>query len=156
LPGLSWLLGRLDRAYGDIAFYVHLSRNVEETAASFVKRYERRIIRAYRGDGVIMGLGEDVEPMAVALDYCDTVNSNIRGFLKTKTKTMDFRFEKGKEDIAVLCERIGAEVDIRARRPNSTAATTRLDRISIRCNVAWTACKAWGGQAFPIEKSLPQ
>lgn len=111
---LSWLLGRLERAYGDNAFYVHLSRNVEETAASFVKRYGRGIIRAYRGDGIVMGLGEDADPMAVALDYCDTVSSNIRAFLRTKTKTMDFRLERGKEDMAVLCERIGAEVDLHA------------------------------------------
>ncbi len=33
---LSWLLGRLDAAYGDSAFYVHLQRNHPDTAASFV------------------------------------------------------------------------------------------------------------------------
>jgi len=35
---LSWLLGRLDRKYGDRAVYVHLKRNIHDTAASFVAR----------------------------------------------------------------------------------------------------------------------
>ena len=35
---LSWLLGRLDQAYGDRAFYVHLTREEEPTARSFDRR----------------------------------------------------------------------------------------------------------------------
>ena len=46
---LSWLLGRLDQAYGDRAFYVHLTREEEATARSFDRRWASRysIIRAY-------------------------------------------------------------------------------------------------------------
>lgn len=32
---LAWLLGRLDRKYGDRAFYVHLTRDVGPVAASW-------------------------------------------------------------------------------------------------------------------------
>ena len=51
---LSWLLGRLDRAYGDDAFYVHLRRPDQQVAASFLNRYRGGIIRAYRGEGILM------------------------------------------------------------------------------------------------------
>ena len=81
---LSWLLGRLDETYGDNAVYVHLKRNGSDTALSFTKRYSGGIIKAYRGEGILMGLSEESYPMYVALDYCHTVNSNIDLFLKDK------------------------------------------------------------------------
>lgn len=109
---LSWLLGRLDRKFGREAFYVHLTRDTQKTAASYVKRYHRRIMKAYRGGGIIMGLSEEADPMAVALDYCDTVNSNIEAFLKDKPQQMHFLLEQAKRDFPVFCERIGAEVDL--------------------------------------------
>ena len=46
---LSWLLGRLDKKYGDDPFYVHLKRNENDTARSFTRRYSSGIIKAYRG-----------------------------------------------------------------------------------------------------------
>jgi hypothetical protein len=90
---LSWLLGRLDQAYGDDAFYVHLKRDELETARSFTKRYDRGIIRAYRGNGILVGLPEDSDPLEVSLDYCRTVNTNIELFLKDKTRTMVIELE---------------------------------------------------------------
>lgn len=109
---LSWLLGRLDRTYGDNAFYVHLKRNVYDTAASVVKHYDVGIIKAYRGKGIIMGLPESTDPMSVALDYCDTVNSNIEVFLKDKSKKMEFLLESAKQDFPVFCDRIAADVNM--------------------------------------------
>jgi len=94
---LSWVLGRLDRAYGDRAIYVHLRRDDEKTAASFANRYNRGILRAYRTK-ILMALPESAQPLDVCLDYCDTVNSNIALFLRDKTRKMDFRMEKGRED----------------------------------------------------------
>ncbi len=38
---LSWFLGRLENKYGDDAFYVHLKRNIKDTAASLLRRYDR-------------------------------------------------------------------------------------------------------------------
>lgn len=109
---LSWLLGRLDSEYGDDAIYVHLTRNTQDTAISFTKRYSGGIIKAYRGGGIIMGLPESSDPLSVSLDYCDTVNSNTTSFLKDKSKKMNFQLEKAKEHFEEFWALIGAEGDI--------------------------------------------
>jgi len=111
---LSWLLGRLDKTYGSNAFYVHLTRNVQATAASYAKRYGNGIIKAYRGTGIIMGVPETTDPMSVALDYCETVNSNIEAFLKDKPRKMQFGLETAKEDFPEFCRQIGAVVQMDA------------------------------------------
>ena len=104
---LSWFLGRLDEVYGNNAFYVHLERNVQDTAASFTKRYERGIIRAYYTDILLHFKGERT-PQEVSLDYCNTVNSNIRHFLKGKTHQMEFHLEHAQRDFETFWNRIGA------------------------------------------------
>ncbi|GAK50563.1 hypothetical protein U14_01795 [Candidatus Moduliflexus flocculans] len=108
---LSWLLGRLEAAYGDHAFYVHLKRDDTDTACSYTKRYERGIIRAYRED-ILFGSSPDYDPMAVCLDFCQTINANIAAFLKDKTQTMPFSFEYAKRDFAEFWNRIGAKGDL--------------------------------------------
>ncbi|MGQ0697376.1 MAG: hypothetical protein ACT4PZ_03940 [Panacagrimonas sp.] len=126
---LAWLLGRLDRAYGDRPFYVHLKRDLRETAASFANRYDVGMLKAYRGRGILLGLRKGVSPMSVARDYCNTVNSNIEAFLKDKSKVMQFRLENGKEDFLRFCSSIDAEVDVDAAlaefdtRHNASAET---------------------------------
>ena len=111
---LSWLLGRLDKSYGDDAIYVHLKRNDSDTARSCTKRYSVGIIKAYRDDGVLLGLPGRIEPMSVALDYCHTVNSNIEMFLKDKTQKMEINLEDIDRDFSAFWELIGAEGDITA------------------------------------------
>ena len=106
---LSWLLGRLDEKYGDDAFYVHLKRDENKTAASFVKRYRKGIMKAYKR--ILHGLPWNADQHAVALDYCHTVNSNIRTFLKDKSKTLTIDIENGKEGFDKLWDLIGAEGD---------------------------------------------
>ena len=110
---LSWVLGRLDRAYGDRAIYVHLRRDDKKTAASFANRYNRGILRAYRTK-ILMALPESVQPLDVCLDYCDTVNSNISLFLRDKTRKMDFRMENGREDFKRFWDMIGAQGNLEA------------------------------------------
>ncbi len=106
---LSWLLGRLDEAYGDNALYVHLKREEELVATSFTKRYKRGIIKAYRGGGIIMGVPEDTEPMDVSIDYCRTVNSNISLFLKDKINKMEFSLENYESDFKEFWGKIKAD-----------------------------------------------
>jgi hypothetical protein len=106
---LSWLLGRLDEKYGDNAFYVHLKRDENMTAASFVKRYRKGIMMGYQK--ILHRVPWNADKKAVALDYCRTVNSNIESFLKDKTKTMQMDIENGKEDFARFWDLIGAEGD---------------------------------------------
>ena len=107
---LSWLLGRLDEAFGDGAFYVHLIRDVDHTSSSFHKRWAGRysIIRAY-GEGVLRRGDQSEE---ISRDYCHTVNANISHFLKDKSKTMTFRLEEASSRFPEFWERIGAEGDV--------------------------------------------
>ena len=105
---LSWFLGRLDKAFGDDAFYVHLKRNEIDTANSFKKRYNNGIIKAYRKK-ILMKITSGSDPLDVALDYYNTVNSNIELFLKDKTKKMTFSLENAKMDFRSFWNSIGAE-----------------------------------------------
>ena len=109
---LSWLLGRLDKKYGDDAFYVHLKRNESDTARSFTKRYTGGIIKAYRRG--VMSLPEESYSMSVSLDYCDTVNSNIDLFLKDKSKKITITLEHIDQGFTEFWNMINAEGDISA------------------------------------------
>lgn len=109
---LSWLLGRLDQAYGDQAFYAHLVREPESAAASFARRTDFGIMKAYR-EGILMLEGEAVQSgLDLAHDYLETVRSNIELFLKDKPNKMDFRLESATEDFRIFWNRIGAQGDL--------------------------------------------
>ncbi|MEW7981972.1 MAG: hypothetical protein G8D58_03810 [gamma proteobacterium symbiont of Phacoides pectinatus] len=108
---LSWLLGRLDRTYGDNARYVHLIREPDATARSFHKRREMGIMRAYR-EGILLGGEPGQEPLAIAHDYLDTVDSNIRLFLRDKRQCMEFHLENAGADFQRFWSWIGAEGDL--------------------------------------------
>ena len=90
---LSWLLGTLEKRYGDRAIYVHLFRNKQEVVDSYVKRYSPELI-----NGIMFGFGhgiltrprlftEDKLP-ALADMYVDTVTDNIEKFLSNKSKVI--------------------------------------------------------------------
>lgn len=117
---LAWFLGRLEETYGDNAFYVHLTRDPQQAAQSFVNRYHSGIIRAYRKK-IYIGLPKSAPPLDVALDYCHTVNSNIIQFLRDKPRKMHFRLEFAKEDFKLFWQSIGA-------RGNLDAALAEWDR----------------------------
>ena len=105
---LAWFLGKLDQQYGNDAVYVHLKRHKDDTAASYARRlFPGGIIPAYRR-GILQHLPKDTPDISVALDYCDTVNSNIELFLKDKTQKMTFKLENAKQDFKLFWELIGA------------------------------------------------
>ena len=108
---LSWLLGRLDDAYGDDAFYVHLRRDVDATAASFVRRADFGIMHAYR-EGILLGGQPGQSAMEIALDYLQTVERNIAGFLANKTRKMTMQLEQAKQLFPEFWQRIAAEGDL--------------------------------------------
>ena len=110
---LAWFLGRLDRAYGDRAWYVHLSREPEATAASFARRTEFGIMQAYR-EGILLGGEPGQSAQALARDYIETVEGNIALFLKDKRHRMAFRLEQAKADFRQFWTWIGAEGDLDA------------------------------------------
>jgi len=108
---LSWFLGRLDDKYGDDAYYVHLLRNDEKVINSFAKRHKSGILSIYR-KGIHWNLQNDPTKFELAEDYCFTVNSNIRHFLKDKSNKMEIYLETVKEQFPTFCEWIGADLDM--------------------------------------------
>ena len=108
---LSWLLGRLDVTYGNDAYYVHLTRNTHDTATSFAKRIDFGILKAYE-QGILMHSHQKLSPYDIANDYIETVNSNIKLFLKDKTRTMDVSLESIDTDFRDFWHNIGATGDI--------------------------------------------
>lgn len=110
---LSWLLGRLDKHYGDDAFYVHLSRDRQDTVASFSRRIDFGIMRAYE-QGVLMHDGHILPADDIAGDYIDTVENNINLFLKDKQHKMGFSLENAEADFAKFWENIHAQGDLQS------------------------------------------
>ncbi len=108
---LTWYLGRLEQAYGDNAFYVHLKRDPDATAASFARRMDFGIMQAWR-EGLLLGGEESQSDLDLARDYLETVRANIALFLRDKTRQMDFRLEQAKADFEAFWQRIGAEGDL--------------------------------------------
>lgn len=110
---LSWLLGRLDAAYGDRARYVHLSRARDATAASFAQRADFGIMKAYR-EGLLLDGEPGQSHLDLAHDYLDTVEANIDMFLRNKSQTRVFRLEHARRDFTDFWSWIGAQGDLTA------------------------------------------
>ena len=108
---LAWFLGRLEQAYGDNAYYIHLTREREKVVASFARRAEFGIMKAYR-EGILLEGEAGQSAHALALDYLDTVEANIALFLKSKKNKMAFRLEHAKEDFRDFWHWIGAQGDL--------------------------------------------
>ncbi len=86
-------------------------RDRDKTAASFIKRADYGIMRAYQ-QGILQDVDTQLDIHDVALDYIDTVTDNIRHFLKNKTHKMDFRLENANEDFIKFWGSINAEGDL--------------------------------------------
>jgi hypothetical protein len=109
---LSWMLGRLDAAYGDNAWYVHLTRNRAQVAASFARRTDFGIMKAYR-EGILLHEGQgQASAESLAQDYIDTIEANIAHFLKDKRHTMEFALENAGADFRRFWNWIDATGDM--------------------------------------------
>lgn len=110
---LSWQLGQLDSTFGDEAFYVHLKRNKDEVAASFMKRFEGSvsIINAFCSAIKMNPKAKNTEEgrLNTCYDYIDTVNLNIEHFMVNKTSKMVINLENIDSDFPVFWNRIGAQ-----------------------------------------------
>ncbi|GAB4294928.1 MAG: hypothetical protein Kow0096_11400 [Thiohalomonadaceae bacterium] len=111
---LSWLLGRLDAAYGDNAYYVHLTRDRAKVVASFVRRADFGIMKAYRAGILLHDATQHAAREAIADDYVATVEANITHFLKDKRHKMNFCLENAKDDFRRFWHWIGAQGDLAA------------------------------------------
>ncbi len=108
---LSWFLGRLDEQYADTAFYVHLMRDKNKIATSFIKRKDYGIMQAYQ-QGILQDINTQLDITEVAMDYINTINKNIQYFLKDKTYKMDFNLENAPSDFKKFWQLIQAEGDL--------------------------------------------
>ncbi len=99
---LAWMLGRLDRQYGDQARYVHLTRRDEDCAESFNRRWERGGIMMAYGRAILMRRRQHGYGLPVCHDFLETIDANIAHFLKDKTHWMPFRLEQAAEDFSRL------------------------------------------------------
>lgn len=110
---LSWFLGRLDKQYGEQSFYVHLKRSEEKVAMSYASRagIKGLIMEAYK-NGIYLHAKEK-EYLPFALDYVETVNSNIQLFLKDKPNKMVFDLDgDSKKQFEQFWTSIGAKGDL--------------------------------------------
>jgi hypothetical protein len=108
---LSWFLGRLDKHYGDDAFYVHLKRDNEAVINSFSRRIDFGILKTYE-QGILMHPQHRTQSSDIARDYVETVNSNIELFLKDKTRTINIQLESIEQDFTEFWNRINAQGNI--------------------------------------------
>lgn len=127
---LTWFLGELGRRFSD-ASYVHLVRDSEAVARSFLNRWPTPAItpkaRVHRflhpvpapSAGIIEGFAHSIVPsgevnVADRMDYCRfyvrTVTANIEAFLVGK-RHIQMRAETMAENFGEFADWIGAEGD---------------------------------------------
>jgi len=111
---ISWFLGRLDKIFGRDACYIHLMRDVTETAKSYSTRLRPGMILPIYARGIHIKTPAKMNALQVGLDYCETVNANIKMFLKDKPLKMDFRLSSATEDWQKFWQKIDAQGDFNA------------------------------------------
>lgn len=89
---LAWFLGGLERRYGDEPLYVHLTRDPEEVAESYSRRFAVRasLARSY-ANGVVRRPsppGDQDARLDAARAMVATITENIEAFLATKSRVV--------------------------------------------------------------------
>ncbi|MEZ4900093.1 MAG: hypothetical protein R2806_24860 [Saprospiraceae bacterium] len=115
---LSWHLGELQQLFGDTAFYIHLSRNRDQVARSFLSRFYQpgSMIDSF-SEGIRMNRLDKMtrkERLAACYDYVDTIQANIEHFLSDKSRVMQIDLETIAEDFAQFWNEIGAKGDLKS------------------------------------------
>ncbi|MCC1495980.1 hypothetical protein [Alcanivorax sp. 1008] len=129
---LVWFLGSLDRLYADEqTFYVHLVRDPEKVASSYRERWHITVsvVRAFYHAFLMNRKKPDAE---TALQACrlfvDTVEDNIRFFLKGRDNWIDVRVESLEEDFFRFMDKAGLQGD----RAAISAILNRVSNVSKR------------------------
>lgn len=142
---LTWFLGRLNQRFGNDAYYVHLRRDPMKTAESFVKRYSRGIISAYRSS-VLLNSNRRELPIAVCLDYVETVTENILHFLQDKSHQIEIDIDQPDDVFCQFWSEINAQGSLQSGlqelhvRHNSSPRLVSRAGIS---NLAARICPQW-------------
>jgi hypothetical protein len=109
---LSWMLGLLDKKYGDEAFYVHLIRDRDEVINSRKLRVLRKWGKMTQSLAKFWYVDTPEDEAFLGALY-DIIVANINTFLAHKTHRAIVRVgEHAKADFRSFCEAIGAEGDI--------------------------------------------
>ena len=112
---LIWQLGSLEQHIGNQAMYVHLTREKLAVKQSFINRlYQPKSIFYSYCESIKKSTPEKLsldEIDYLADDFLDSIDANIRYFLKDKTHQMEFRVENYKQDFAQFWEFINAKGD---------------------------------------------
>ncbi|WP_147448260.1 hypothetical protein [Mesorhizobium sp. YM1C-6-2] len=134
---LAFQLGYLHQRYGNDACYVHLVRDRERVAKSFVRLIDSPVsnVRGF-ATGVLMRPElTDEELWAASLDYVDVVSANIKAFLRDKTRTHFVDIDDPVEAFLAFAEDIGAEGDLDA------AVNTLTTPSNLKLNTAYAQKK---------------
>lgn len=129
---LTWHLGRLEQAFGDDAFYVHLHRDRAKVIDSYAQRWAPvgGMMPAYR-NGILRAPTHS--KLALAEDFVATAEANIASFLRNKPMTMRVALEEASDWFPVFWERIGAQGDLdRAMAEWSHPHNSRRKRTGFR------------------------
>jgi len=113
---LSWHLGELYEIFGDEPLYVHLTRDRDAVAKSFMRRFLKpeSMIDAF-SSGMRITAPEKLDSsqrLQTCYDYIDTVNYNIDHFLRDKPKKMKLNIENIQSDFQTFWNYIDAEGDL--------------------------------------------
>jgi len=129
---LVWFLGSLDRLYDDAdTFYVYLHRDPERVAYSYRERWhiDVSVVRAFYHAVLMNKKKPDAD---VALKACrlfvDTVEDNIRFFLKGRSNWAEIRVETLEEDFFNFMNKSGLTGD----REKISLALNRVSNASKR------------------------
>lgn len=115
---LAWFLGALNERYGSEPLYVHLLRDREKTAGSFLRRWDYQwrggVIEAF-AHALVMHAPDwpDDDRADVCRWYVDTVNANIRLFLRDK-RHLTVHLETAAWQFPAFWHMIGAEGNLDA------------------------------------------
>ncbi|WP_100448567.1 hypothetical protein [Glycomyces xiaoerkulensis] len=116
---LSWFFGPLaERFDDDRTLYVHLRRDPEAVAQSYLRRWDNpnraSMIRAF-AHGIVQRKRDwpEGERLEVCRAYVDTVTANIDAFCADRP-SMTIWLERAEEQFPAFLERIGAEGDLDA------------------------------------------
>jgi len=103
---LSWMLGTLEKNYGDEPIYVHLTRDKAQVVSSYIKRYDRNFIGGIMhgfGHGILQvpNIYQEKDLSKLAEMYVEVVTDNIQSFLNGKSKVVRM---DANDPIASVCE----------------------------------------------------
>ncbi|MZR13400.1 glycosyltransferase [Maritimibacter sp. DP07] len=107
---LSWMLGRLQDAYGDRALYVHLTRDRQKVAESYDRRWHHRysILDGYNRS-ILM---QDRDNECASEDMVNTIEENITYFLENKSNVIEIDIDDPQESFLEFVSAISATGDI--------------------------------------------